>query len=117
MGDFHRHPDLSQDENISRTQPRTIDGGVSGVTEKSEREIRRCGFLVLGAGAAGAARLCDRPLPPGSSYCPAHRAGGALPPLPLADVAAIEPLEPIEEDDADRLAGLDLPRRETREEA
>jgi len=94
------------------------------------RRAGLCSYVV----APGAAPFCDRPTLPGGSYCACHRAlcavaptnaqfaaladaqmraGDSLAPPPeLGWLAAPAPPEALDESDAERLAGLDLPPTE-----
>jgi hypothetical protein len=95
LNNIQRHEVLPPKENKTRTNVDTLDQGNSCVISNKHNldespGISRCGF-VLPEGWCGAR------VEPGSAYCALHR-------------ALCEPPEDFEEDDADRLAGLDLPR-------
>jgi hypothetical protein len=135
-GDNQRQDGLALDENNSGT-PGTISGPNSPVTSNAEihdpyrcETEGRCGFVV----APGSNHpFCDAPALRGSSYCARHHALCAVapdseeavwlardqdnaasragpPPPELGFLAAGYPPERIEENDAEKLAGLDLPR-------
>jgi hypothetical protein len=84
------------------------------------RRAGLCGYVV----APGAAPFCDRPALPGGSYCAWHRALCAVAPtsaqfaaladaqMRAGDSHALPPPEAVDESDAERLAGLDLPPTE-----
>ncbi len=99
--------------------------GVAVTIEPRAPRAGRCGYVV----AAGRAPFCDRPALPGGSYCARHRARctvapaspgfaalaalqvrvASAPPPELAGLGAPAPPEPVDENDDERLAGLDLP--------
>ncbi|HTC18474.1 MAG TPA: hypothetical protein VK690_05125, partial [Stellaceae bacterium] len=133
-GENQRQDNLALDENNSGTSG-TIGGVNSPVTciakvcdQYESKPGGRCGFVV----APGSSQpFCDAPALPGSSYCARHHALCAVkpdsdeaarllrdqdsaaaragpPPPELGFLAAGDPPERIEENDAEKLAGLDL---------
>jgi len=135
-GENQRQDGLSFRENKSATLE-TIAEANSPVTSNSKvinfyvyRLKWRCGFVV----AQGDRHpFCDRPALKGSSYCARHHAlctvapdsdeaarllreqdrisaESAPPPPELAQLAAADLPEPMDESDAERLAGIELAR-------
>jgi len=124
---IRRHGCTLEDENKTSTTVAPAAPAVTGEPAALHR-AGLCGYVV----APGAAPFCDRPALAGGSYCAWHRAlcavgpaspdfaalanaqlraGDALsmPPPEFGWLAAPGPPEPLDESDAERLAGLDLP--------
>ena len=120
---IRRHAYLLQDENKTST---TIMPLASPVTAFAPPRAGLCGYVI----APGATPFCDRPALAGGSYCAWHRGLCAVAPaspvfaaLAAAQIVAADnravpppelgwlnaPPELFDENDDERLAGLDLP--------
>lgn len=90
VAEIWTHDDLLPDENKTST---TVARSAPSVTSVEPPRTGLCGYVI----EPGATPFCDRPALAGSPYCAWH---GAL--------CAVAP-EFFDENDDERLAGLDLP--------
>ena len=90
VAEIWTHDDLLPDENKTST---TVARSTPSVTPAEPPRAGPCGYGV----GSGATPFCDRPAVAGSPYCAWHRA-----------LCAVAP-EFFDENDDERLAGVDLP--------
>lgn len=131
-GETHQSP---PNENISGTLP-TEPQPVTRFSGRFNYSVHDslCGYVLQAARRGRSARFCDAPAVPGSSYCARHRAlcqvapdsAAAAPIRSALDRAAERTAPPparldavalpeLDEEDADALEALDLPRAESEE--